>query len=196
LIYTTAGNEKRMQKVTADVKCSRCGTRNWVKEGINSTNNSPTPLKIQVCKECKAIIAEPNIITKNRHTEISITNDCHSMMNSEKQVAEFLTKLGLPWVFEFPVFVYDERKRPRLWTPDFFIPKLGLYIEVCGSQDFDYDYRERICLENNILVIFLHFFKNPNTWKAYLLKAIREFEEQRHTEAMILLDTIPPNIFL
>ena len=36
------------------------------------------------------------------------------MMSSEKEVAEFFDALGLPWIFEFPVFVYDERKRPSL----------------------------------------------------------------------------------
>lgn len=63
------------------------------------------------------------------------------MTRAEIQVANYLKQVDLWWVFEFPVFVYDENDRPRLWTPDFYIPKLGLYIEVCGSKDFDYEYR-------------------------------------------------------
>lgn len=66
------------------------------------------------------------------------------MEESEKQVAKCLRELDLWWQYEFPVFVYDEKKRPRVWTPDFYIPKLGMYIEVCGSEEFDYRYRENL----------------------------------------------------
>lgn len=43
----------------------------------------------------------------------SIYND---MTDSEMQVASFLKDLGLRWVYEFPVFVYDEKNRPRVWS--------------------------------------------------------------------------------
>jgi len=71
----------------------------------------------------------------------SIYND---MTESEKEVANYLTKLNLYWIYQAPVFVYDEKDRPRVWTPDFYIPKLGIYIEVCGSKNFNYDYRDNI----------------------------------------------------
>jgi hypothetical protein len=45
------------------------------------------------------------------------------MENSERQVANYLKKLDLWWIYEFPVFVYDEKSGPRVWTPDFYIPK-------------------------------------------------------------------------
>jgi hypothetical protein len=41
------------------------------------------------------------------------------MTSSEKEVANLLKKLGVQWSFEQPVFVWDENKRPRVWTPDF-----------------------------------------------------------------------------
>ena len=41
------------------------------------------------------------------------------MTNFEKQVAEYLDKLNISWKFEYPVFLNDEKERPRLWTPDF-----------------------------------------------------------------------------
>ena len=52
---------------------------------------------------------------------------------SEKEVAKHLDKLGINWVYENPVFVYDDEGRPRVWTPDFYLPELGIYIEVCGN---------------------------------------------------------------
>ena len=109
------------------------------------------------------------------------------MTDSEKQVANFLQELDLWWVYEFPVFVYDEKKRPRVWTPDFFIPKLGMYVEVCGSKDFDYDFRERIYKDNGYHVIFLHLYKGGRKWKTYLVNRIKEIEELRHFEVMKMI---------
>ena len=41
------------------------------------------------------------------------------MTRSEKEVAGLLKNLGIRWSYEHPVFVWDENKRPRVWTPDF-----------------------------------------------------------------------------
>jgi hypothetical protein len=34
-----------------------------------------------------------------------------------------------------------------------------LYIEVCGSKEFDYEYRKEIYEKNGIPVVFLHYYK-------------------------------------
>jgi len=112
------------------------------------------------------------------------------MTDAERQVAGYLTNLGLYWVYQSPVFIYDERKRPRVWTPDFYIPKLGIYIEVCGSKNFDYDYRKRIYDDNNIPVVYLHHYKEQEKWQVFIVKRIKEIEEQRHFDAMKILDKI------
>jgi len=109
------------------------------------------------------------------------------MEDSERQVAEYLRELDLWWCYEFPVFVYDEKKRPRVWTPDFYIPKLGMYVEVCGSKDFNYEYREKIYKKNGYYVIFVHFYKERRKWKNYLVKRIEEIEEKRHEEVMKMI---------
>lgn len=111
----------------------------------------------------------------------------YDMKKSEKQVADFLRELDLWWVYEFPAFVYDEKDRPRVWAPDFYIPKLGMYIEVCGSEDFDYRYREEMYRKNGYHVIFVHLYKEREKWKSYLLNRIREIEELRHEEVMKML---------
>lgn len=104
------------------------------------------------------------------------------MTDPEREVADYLKKRDLWWVFEFAVFVYDENDRPRLWTPDFYIPKLGLYIEVCGSEEFDYEYRKEIYEKNGIPVVFLHHYKRPRKWKSFLAKRVKEIEQQRKSE--------------
>ncbi len=112
------------------------------------------------------------------------------MEDSEKQVANYLKELALWWVYEFPVFVYDEKKRPRVWAPDFYIPKLGMYVEVCGSKDFDYEYRERIYKKNGYYVIFAHLYKEKKKWKNYLVKRIMEIEEKRHNEVVKMINAL------
>ena len=109
------------------------------------------------------------------------------MEDSEKQVAEYLREIDLWWWYEYPVFVYDEKKRPRVWTPDFYIPKLGMHIEVCGKAREDYEFRERIYQKNGYHVIFLHLYKERKKWKNYLIKRIMEIEEKRHDDVMKMI---------
>ena len=101
------------------------------------------------------------------------------MTEQEKKVAEFLTEVNLWWKYEAPVFVTDEKERPRVWAPDFYIPKLGLYIEVCGSDDFDYSYRDEIYSKNEISVIFAHSYKEDREWKKYLVYRLEEINDYR-----------------
>jgi len=110
------------------------------------------------------------------------------MEDSEKKVADYLKELGLWWNYEFPVFVYDEKERPRVWAPDFYIPKLGMYIEVCGSEKFDYKYRKDIYDKNGYNVIFIHLYKQEEKWKSYLLKRLKEIEEERHSQVLKAID--------
>lgn len=112
------------------------------------------------------------------------------MEESERQVSDFLKELGLWWQYEHPVFVYDEKERPRVWTPDFHVPKLGMYLEVCGSEEFDYKYRAKIYKKNGYPVIFVHYYKKRKKWKNYLVKRIMEIEKKRHDEVMKMLHQI------
>ena len=104
------------------------------------------------------------------------------MNNAEKKAAIFLEELNLRWIYEFPVFVYDDKKRPRVWIPDFYIPKLGMYIEICSEQRQDYEYKEKIFKENGYNVIFLHLYKEQNSWKQKLINSIMKIEDLRHSE--------------
>jgi len=104
------------------------------------------------------------------------------MEESEKLVASYLRELSIWWTYESPVFVYDEKDRPRVWTPDFYLPKLGMYVEVCGSENAkSYEYREQIYKKNEVYVIFVQVYKEEKKWKNYLVKRILEIEEVRHS---------------
>ena len=101
------------------------------------------------------------------------------MTRSEKEVADLLKELGIRWSYERPVFVWDENKRPRVWAPDFYLIPFGIYIEVCGSEKFDYDYRRRIFDRNGYRVIFLHLYKDSKKWKHHLIKYLELFINYR-----------------
>ena len=112
------------------------------------------------------------------------------MSAPEEHVSDFLTELGLHWIYQSPVFIHDEKKRPRVWTPDFYLPELGIYIEVCGSERFNYSYRKRIYQKNGFLVIFIHYYKEKSKWKTFLVTRIKEIEDQRHSEATRIIDNL------
>ena len=102
------------------------------------------------------------------------------MTRSEKEVANFLKDLGILWLYEQPVFIWDENKRPRVWTPDFFLIPFGVYVEVCGSRNFDYKYRRNIYKENGYNVIFLHLYKETNHWKRHLMNYLEGITNYRN----------------
>ena len=118
------------------------------------------------------------------------------MKHSEIQVAHFLKELGLHWIYESPVFLLDEKDRPRMWTPAFYIPKLIMYIEVCGGgKHINYEYRQKIYRKHGFHVIFVHFYKERKDWKRkrwknYIVKRIKEIAEKRHDEVMKLIKSL------
>jgi hypothetical protein len=102
------------------------------------------------------------------------------MTIQEEKVAHFLDELGLEKQYESPVFVTDDKKRPRVWSPDFFLPELGIYLEVCGAQRRAYKYRKQIYEANKIPVIFVKTFFTEKSWKDYIRKEIRRIHEERN----------------
>ena len=101
------------------------------------------------------------------------------MTNAEREVANLLKEMRIKWFYEQPVFVWDENKRPRVWAPDFYLIPFGIYVEVCGSASFDYEYRRRIFYNNGHLVIFLHLYKVSSKWKKHFMTYLRLFTADR-----------------
>ena len=109
------------------------------------------------------------------------------MSKAEQEVAELLTKLDIRWSYEHPVFVWDENNRPRVWAPDFYLIPFGIYVEACGSKNFDYDYRRKIFDKNGYQVIFLHLYKESNKWKNHFichLKLVTNYRIQKLNEIL------------
>ena len=119
------------------------------------------------------------------------------MTNAERIVANVLKEFGIQWSYEQPVFVWDEHRRPRVWAPDFYLMQFGIYLEVCGSEKFDYTYRKNIFYQNGYQVIFLHLFKSENKWKYHLFQYLRLFLNSRNSifRAYNALYESSPDIF-
>ena len=110
------------------------------------------------------------------------------MTNAEKDVAEYLHSINLYWIFEHPIFIQDERERPRVWTPDFYLPELGIYIEVCGEDRKCYSYREKVFRKNKVRIIFIHQFKDGDSWKKFLvgeISRIQGFREEKMIDSRL-----------
>ena len=105
-----------------------------------------------------------------------------NMSQPEREVSQLLDELGIWWKYEYPLFVYDEMDRPRIWTPDFYLPVLGIFVEVCGSQEVDYNYRERVYDKNACRVIFVHYYKEPEKWKSFLVQRLFDMQIKRLRE--------------
>jgi len=65
-----------------------------------------------------------------------------------------------------------------------------MHIEVCGSEGFNYTYRDKTYKKNGYHVIFVHVYKKPKEWQNYLVKRIMEIEKRRHDEVMRMLQTL------
>jgi hypothetical protein len=109
------------------------------------------------------------------------------MTKAEKEVAYMLAELGIQWSYERPLFIWDEYKRPRVWTPDFYLLHFGIYIEVCGSKEFDYEYRRKIFARNGYQVIFLHLYKDKNKWKDHLFEYLKLYSNCRANKIQEIL---------
>ena len=102
------------------------------------------------------------------------------MTKSEREVADLLKKMEIKWSYELPVFVWGENKRPWVWAPDFYLIPFGIYVEVCGSENFDYEYRKNIFDKNGHKVIFLHLFKDSCKWKNHFVRYLNTFTSYRN----------------
>lgn len=109
------------------------------------------------------------------------------MTDAEREIANVLKELKIQWSFEQPVFVWDENKRPRVWEPDFYLIPFGIYVEVCGSEKFDYGYRRKIFRTNGYRVIFLHLYKDVDEWKNHFLNYLQLFIKYRNQKLCEIL---------
>ena len=115
--------------------------------------------------------------------------DWSKMTPVERDVAGYLDELGISYEFEYPVFVKDERGRPRLWTPDFYLIDIKIYIEICESESFDLEYNKKIYAENKIDIIFLPLFKKDLMWKEHFLELLKIIVNKSRKKLDILIET-------
>jgi hypothetical protein len=106
----------------------------------------------------------------------SVYND---MSKAEFMASQFLKQLNLYWLYEQAVYLLDDKGRPRVWTPDFYIPDLGLYIEIVGDgENPQYSWREMIYRNNHIPIIFVAPYQIED-WQGYLVDRINQMHRNR-----------------
>ena len=100
------------------------------------------------------------------------------MTLAEQKVASFLKNKGILWQFEQPLYVKDDKDRPRVWTPDFYLPQFGVYVEVCGTNRKGYSYRKKVYKKNKIPIIFVHTYKQDK-WEDFLFGELIRLHDER-----------------
>lgn len=101
------------------------------------------------------------------------------MTNAESIVADFLKANKIWWEFERPVVLKDDFDRVRIWSPDYYLPELGIYIEVAASGNEDsYKYRHSVYEKNKIPIIFVNPYKQKD-WQAWLISCMNDIHNHR-----------------
>ncbi|WP_407523001.1 hypothetical protein PDL71_16300 [Lacibacter sp. MH-610] len=101
------------------------------------------------------------------------------MSNAEREMALYLNSIGLWWEYESAVYILDDKGRPRVWTPDFYLPSLGMYVEVVGDgENPNYSWRMEIYAQNKIPIIFIAPYQNYD-WRNELINDIKDIHQQR-----------------
>ena len=59
---------------------------------------------------------------------------------------------------------------------------------MCGSEDFDYEYRRTIYRENGYNVIFLHVYKEYEKWKKHFLWYVTKISNYRNYKLNEILE--------
>lgn len=104
---------------------------------------------------------------------------------AEINVKNYLKEREIKFTYNFPVALYDEQAKLRIWYPDFYLPSLGIYLEVCGTEKDSLEKYRRKCVyeENEIPVHFIHYYKAESSWKGYFESEIQRIENNRLVES-------------
>ena len=99
-----------------------------------------------------------------------------------REVREILDQLRLEWIHEYPALIYDQTNRPRIWTPDFYLPLQGVYIEVYANNSQDNARRKNTYGKNKIQIIFIHQYKPAEQWISHLILSLNKLNQRRRDE--------------
>jgi len=101
------------------------------------------------------------------------------MTNAEQLVADFLKQNRIRWEFERPVVLLDDADRVRIWSPDYYLPELGVYVEVAASgNSTSYEYRATVYNKNKIPVVFVNPYKQ-NDWEQWVITCLNSIHQDR-----------------
>ena len=100
------------------------------------------------------------------------------MNKTEEKVGDFLANY-FKVEYETPLIIKDKRGYVRIWYPDFYLPQLGLFVEVAPfEKESDEDKAEAYNNEHKP-VIWIKHYQIEKGWKRYLIGALRNQCEKK-----------------
>jgi hypothetical protein len=116
----------------------------------------------------------------------TIREEHSGMFPAEIRVRDFIRSLGLEPEYERPIFLKDTEGRPRVWTPDFYLKELGMYVEVwgkdreVGAYKKNYDYRKEVYKANRIPMVYADEYKDEEKWQSAIIAQIDYIHKYRN----------------
>jgi hypothetical protein len=130
---------------------------------------------------------------QNLETKIEGTYSFKS--EGERKIAEVLNRYRIDFRYEWPVLVRDYDQKFRIWYPDFFLPKYGVYLEYFGYENNpDYDNgrkrKEKIYKEMKMDVISIDSKILENQLENHIINQLYRIQTKRQTEVKSKIYTL------
>ena len=107
----------------------------------------------------------------------------------EGKIARFLEKNSIQYQYEAPVLVAPVDQKPRIWYPDFYLPRYKAYIEFYGLAERQ-SYKKGIELKNKTYtkmgldVIPVYPWMLSGNWQGYLMRELKRKTYRPHNNLM------------
>lgn len=127
--------------------------------------------------------------------ETKIEDSYNFKSEGERTIAEVLNKYRIDFKYEWPILIRDDEKKLRIWYPDFFLPKYGVYLEYFGYENnTEYDNgrkrKEKIYNEMKIDVISIDSKIGDNQLESHLINQLYRIQTKRLTEVKSKIYTL------
>jgi hypothetical protein len=94
----------------------------------------------------------------------------------ERRIGEFMDSYGIQYRYEQGVLVED-RGKPKIWHPDYFLPEFAVYIEyfgLAGNREYDNNIKRKKSIYSamGLDVIPVYPWTFCDDWQGYIMDSI------------------------
>lgn len=122
-------------------------------------------------------------MTSDLEKSLRVARSDRFKSEGERRLAELLDSYDIRYRYEQGVLVED-KKKPKIWHPDFYLPEFGVYIEyfgLAGNQEYDLGIKrkKRIYSEMGLDVIPVYPWTFCDDWQGYVMDSLHGILNRR-----------------